>query len=220
MAPRLSYTRELDDLQTDLIKMASIVEESLNKSITALVEKSLELCKEVFLAENEVDEYDNIIQKKCINLIARQQPLAKDLRMISSAMKIVTDIERVGDHAYDISEITVRIIKEKPVKLLNDIPIMSNMAKDMFSRAVNSFVNQDIELAKQVCLDDDNVDDYFNKIILELVNMMKNDPSTISAATNFMFIVKYLERIGDHATNIAEWVIFNVTGEHKDMKIL
>ena len=152
-----------------------------------------------------------------MNLIARQQPLAKDLRTISTALKIITDMERIADHSSDIAEITIRMAHEKYIKPLIDIPKMAELAKQMVNKSIDAYVKQDIELAQNVCESDDEVDDLFYKIILELVSIMKNDPQTVEQAIDFMFIAKYLERMADHATNIGEWVVFNVTGEHEHL---
>src|SRR3989339_641879 len=119
------------------------------------------------------------IEKKCLTILARQQPLAKDLRTVSAALKIITDLERIGDHSSDIAEITIRMVNEKYIKPLIDVPKMAELAKIMVNKAIDSYVKQDMELAKMVCSSDDEVDDLFHKIILELINIMKNDPKTV-----------------------------------------
>lgn len=211
------FEKELEELHIEMIKMASAVEESIDNAILALKKQDVELAKAVFKNDDIIDDFERRIERKCINLIAKQQPIAKDLRTISAALKIITDIERIGDHAADISEITLRMAHEKYIKPLIDIPKMAELAKIMVKKAIDAYIKQDILLARNVCDSDDAVDELFSKIILELVNIMKNDPQTIDQAINFMFIVKYLERIGDHATNIAEWVVYNVTGEHEHL---
>ncbi len=211
---RHSFDKELEHLQDLMVKMAGLVEQSIENSILALKKQDIELAKKVYHSDDEVDELEGKIEKICINLIARQQPLAKDLRTISTALKIITDMERIADHAADIAELTIRMAEIKYLKPLIDIPHMSDLAKKMVTRAIDSYIKQDIVLAKEVCDSDDEVDNLFSKIVLELINIMKNNPETVEQATDFMFIVKYLERIGDHATNIAEWVVFNVTGSH------
>lgn len=214
MAARHTFDHGLEDLHLDLIKMGSLVEESIDNTILALKKQDIVLAKEVFLNDDVIDDLEQQIEKKCLNLIARQQPLAKDLRTISTALKIITDMERIADHSADIAEITIRMVNQKYIKPLIDIPRMAEMAKQMVNKSIDAYVKQDIKLAEEVCASDDAVDDLFFKIILELVNLMKNDTQTIDQAINFMFIVKYLERMADHATNIGEWVVFNVTGEH------
>lgn len=211
---RHSFDKELEQLHDLMVKMAGLVEESIENSIMALKKQDIDLARIVYESDDEVDELEGRIEKICINLIARQQPLAKDLRTISTALKIITDMERIADHAADIAELTIRMADMKYIKPLVDIPHMAELAKKMVIRSIDSYIKQDIALAQEVCDSDDEVDDLFSKIVLELINIMKNNPETVEQATDFMFIVKYLERIGDHATNIAEWVVFNVTGSH------
>ncbi len=211
---RHSFDKELEHLHELMVQMSGLVEESIENSILALKKQDIELAKKVYQSDDEVDELESKIEKICINLIARQQPLAKDLRAISTALKIITDLERIADHAADIAELTIRMSNMKYVKPLVDIPLMAELAKKMVIRSIDAYIKQDINIAKDVCDSDDEVDDLFSKIVLELINIMKNNPETVEQATDFMFIVKYLERIGDHATNIAEWVVFNVTGTH------
>lgn len=211
---RHSFDKELEHLQDLMVRMAGLVEESIENSILALKKQDIDLAKQVYESDDAIDDLESRIEKVCINLIARQQPLAKDLRTISTALKIITDMERIADHAADISELTIRMADMKYIKPLVDIPLMAELAKKMVIKSIDAYIKQDITLAKEVCDGDDAVDDLFSKIVLELINIMKNNPETVEQATDFMFIVKYLERIGDHATNIAEWVVFNVTGSH------
>lgn len=214
---RHSFDKELENLQDLMARMSGLVEESIESSIVALKKQDIELAKKVYENDDIIDELEGRIERICLGLIARQQPLAKDLRTISTALKIITDLERIADHAADIAELTIRMAKLKYIKPLVDIPIMSEQAKKMVSKAIDAYLKSDLELAKNVCDSDDEVDDLFHKIVLELTNIMKNNPETVEQATDLMFIVKYLERIGDHATNIAEWVVFNVTGSHEHL---
>lgn len=214
MELRHYFERELELLHTDLIKMANMVEESIENTIIALKKQDINLAREIYLNDDIIDEYERKIEKSCLNLIARQQPLAKDLRSIGTALKIITDLERIADHSADIAEITIMMSKEKYIKPLVDLPKMAECARSMVVKAIDAYIKQDVELAKQVCASDDEVDDYFAKIKIELGSFMKNDPLSIDQVINLLFITKYLERMGDHATNIAEWVVFNVTGEH------
>lgn len=214
---RHSFDKELENLKNLMLKMAGLVEESIENSIIALKKQDVELAKQVFENDDTIDQLESSIEKICINLIARQQPLAKDLRSISTALKIITDMERIADQAADISELTIRMADMKYFKPLIDIPIMADLTKKMVVKSIDAYIKQDIELAKEVCDSDDEIDNLFSKIVLELINIMKNNPETVEQATDFMFIVKYLERIGDHATNIGEWVVYNVTGNHDHM---
>ncbi|MCX8131131.1 MAG: phosphate signaling complex protein PhoU [Clostridia bacterium] len=214
MVTRHFFDRELEELHLQIIKMGSLVEESIEKTIHALKKQDLELAKKIFEDDDIIDDMEQKIERICLNLIARQQPLAKDLRTISTALKIITDMERIADHSADIAEITIRMANVKYIKPLIDIPRMAELAKKMVNRSIDAYIRQDIELAQAVCNSDDDVDNLFSKITLELINLMKNDPDTIEQAIDFMLIAKYLERMADHATNIGEWVVFNVTGEH------
>ncbi len=211
------FDKELEELHLDLIKMGSLVEESIENTIIALKKQDVELARQIFRNDDVIDDMERIIERKCMNLIARQQPLAKDLRSIGTAMKIITDMERIADHSSDIAEITIRMANEKYIKPLIDIPKMAELAKQMVNKSIDAYVKQDVALAQSVCNSDDDVDQLFFKIILELINIMKNNSDTIEQAINFMFIAKYLERMADHATNIGEWVVFNVTGEHEHL---
>lgn len=217
MVTRHYFDKELEELHLELIKMGSMVEESIDNTIAALKNQDVNLAREIFRNEDVIDDMEKKIEKKCLNLIARQQPLAKDLRTISTALKIITDMERIADHSADIAEITIRMSKEKYIKPLVDIPKMAELAKQMVNKALDAYVKQDIELAKKVCASDDAVDELFSKIVLEMISFIKNDPQVTEQATDFMFIAKYLERMADHATNIGEWVVYNVTGEHNHL---
>lgn len=217
MVTRHYFDKELEELHLELIKMGSLVEESIDNTIQALKKQDIELAMKIFKGDDVIDDLEKKIEKLCLNLIARQQPLAKDLRSISTALKIITDMERIADHSADIAEITIRIANTKYIKPLIDIPKMAELAKQMVNKSLDAFVRQDIKLAQEVCDSDDVVDDLFSKIILELINLMKNDIQTVEQAIDFMFITKYLERMADHATNIGEWVVFNVTGEHEHL---
>ncbi len=211
---RSFFDRELEELHMDMVSMGSLVEESIENTIIALKKQDVELARKIFMNDDVIDELEKKIERRCLNLIARQQPLAKDLRTISAALKIITDMERIADHSADIAEITLRMANEKYIKPLIDIPRMAELAKNMVNKSIDAYIKQDIELAKFVCKSDDDVDDLFMKITLELINIIKNDPESVEQAIDFILIAKYLERMADHATNIGEWVVYNVTGEH------
>lgn len=217
MAIRYSFEQKLQDLHLDLIRMGGLVEESIDKTILALTKQDIEMARNIFEGDDAVDDLERSIEKKCLILIARQQPIARDLRIITAALKIITDMERIADHSSDIAEITIRMANEKYIKPLIDIPKMAYKAKQMVNRAIDAYIRQDVELAKEVCASDDDVDELFHKIVLELVGFMRGDSETIEQSVNLMFVAKYLERMGDHATNIAEWVVYIVTGEHEHL---
>lgn len=217
MVARHFFDKELEALHLDLIKMGSLVEDSIENTISALKKQDVELAKKIFNDDDVIDEWERKIEKRCLNLIARYQPLAKDLRAIGTALKIITDMERIGDHSADIAEITLRMAGQNYIKPLVDIPKMAELVRQMVNKALDAYFKQDIELARIVCDSDDQVDDLFAKIKVELIDVIRNGSQDIDQIINFMFITKYLERMGDHATNIAEWVVFNVTGEHDHM---
>jgi phosphate transport system protein len=214
MVTRHLFDKELEELHLELIKMGSLVEESIDNTILALKKQDVELARRIFKNDDIIDDLERKIERICMNLIATQQPLAKDLRTISTALKIITDMERIADHSSDIAEITIRMANEKYIKPLIDIPKMADLAKIMVNKSIDAYIKQDIDLAQTVCNSDDEVDNLFSKITLELINIMKNNSEAIEQAIDFMLIAKYLERMADHATNIGEWVIFNVTGNH------
>jgi phosphate transport system protein len=208
------FDKELDKLHLELIKMGSLVEESIDNTIVALKKQDVAMAKKIFNNDDIIDDLEKKIERICLNLIATQQPLAKDLRSISAALKIITDMERIADHSSDIAEITIRMSHEKYIKPLIDIPRMAELARIMVNKSIDAYIKQDMDLAIEVCRSDDAVDELFSKITLELINLMKNDSSTIEQGIDLMLIAKYLERMADHATNIGEWVVFNITGEH------
>ncbi len=217
MVHRYSLEEELADLHTDMVEMGNLVEDSIEKSILALKEQDVALARRIFREDDRIDEIEQRIEKKCLIMIARQQPLAGDLRAVSAALKIITDLERIGDHSSDIAEITIRMAGQKYLKPLIDVPKMAELAKIMVGKSMDAYIRKDIELAKEVCASDDEVDELFFRIVLELIEIMKKDSSTVEQAINFMFIAKYLERMADHATNISEWVVYTITGEHEHL---
>jgi len=218
MPLRIRFMEELEELHKELVRFASYVEESIDRAIIALKSQDTTLAAKIIKDDDIADEMEKKLERMCINLIAKHQPLANDLRTISTTLKILTDLERIADHSSDISELTIRLSNENYVKPLVDIPKMAQTARKMVTKSIDAFINNNTALAGEVCSSDDEVDALFNIIILELINLMKDSPDKVEQCIDLMFIAKYLERMGDHATNIAEWTIFNVTGEHADKK--
>lgn len=214
---RYQLERDLQQLKDDIGRLGGLVEESLDKTIIALRELDADLAKEIIAHDDEVDNIENKIEKRCLSLFALQQPLAKDLRMIGSTLKMITDLERIADHSSDMSELILRLV-EKPVKLNNDIFKMAEKARSMVGRSIDAFINEDMKTATEVCRDDDEIDDYFNILIMDIASQIKSDTKIAEQLIDIMFIVKYLERIGDHATNIGEWVVYNETGRHRHLQ--
>jgi len=217
---RQSFDKELELLNLDIIKMGSMIEDAIDKAIIVLKKQDEEMAEAAIKYDYAINEMERIIESKCLKLLLHQQPVAGDLRLISTALKIITDMERIGDHAADISEIFLRIGKEQYIKELEHIPEMGDVASKMVRLSVDAYVKRDIELAENVIAMDDEVDKLFNVLKTDLTEFMIKDKSNIDQAIDFLLIAKYLERIGDHAENIAEWVIFSVTGEHKHTRII
>jgi len=218
---RNKFDQGLEELKIDLIKMGSIVEQAIRRSIRCLVTKNIDEAWVIIEEDDIVDDLEKKIERDSLLLLLKQQPVAKDLRSISAALKMITDMERIGDQAADIAHI-VTILSEKGeyIKKLEHIPMMADMAIDMVAKSVKSYVDLDIKLAREVISKDDEVDDLFELIKREFIELIKKDANNGDQAIYFMMIAKYLERIGDHAVNICEWVIFYLTGEHKKSKIL
>jgi len=215
---RQSYNQELEALRQKILEMGTRVEQAIDQAVSSLVKKDFEMARRVMDGDDYIDNLESEIEDKCIVLIARQQPLARDLRIISTGLKITTDLERVGDHAFDIAKITLEIGDEILIKPLVDIPRVSAMAQKMLSDSLVAYINLDITLAEQVCADDDAVDDLYAQMFRELLTYMMEDPTTIKQATQLLFVARYLERVADHATNIAEWVIYLATGQRMRKK--
>ncbi|MDX9871196.1 MAG: phosphate signaling complex protein PhoU [Clostridia bacterium] len=214
---RHSFDDSLDSLVQDILRMGSLVEKMLDKSVESLKQQDLQAAQEVLKMEEEIDQAEHVIEQKCLNLIATQQPLAKDLRRITAGFKIITDLERMADYCEDIAKVTLRIADEPLIKPLIDIPRMSRMAQKMLRDALDSYAHEDVELAHQMCRDDDEVDHIYAQILRELLTYMMENPKTITQATSLLFVGRYIERIADHATNIGERVIYQVTGVKKEL---
>jgi len=217
--PRTNFEQAIKELQEDLVKLGSLVEEAIDKAGTSLTKRDIKLSEEVIAGDDAIDALEVEIENKCMTLIARQQPIAKDLRLIATVLKIITDLERMGDHAVDIAKINIRLEGQSLIKPLVDIPRMAVLTQNMVKNALHAFIREDIKLAEQIGYDDDEVDHLYGQIFRELLVFMLQDPRTISQATYLLFVANYLERIGDHATNIGERVVYLVTGEKKDLNI-
>lgn len=213
MATRQTYDQDLETLRKELLLMGDLVAKAIEDAVTSLAKQDLALARKVLSDDDIIDGMEISIEDKCMILIARQQPLARDLRIISTGLKITTDLERMGDHAYDIANVTLRLANQPLIKPLVDIPRMAQMAQKMLADSLEAYTRMDINLAEQVCLADDDVDDLYQQVFRELLTFMMEDPRAISQATQLIFVGRYLERIADHATNIAEWVIYLVTGQ-------
>jgi phosphate transport system protein len=211
---RANFDKELDVLNKELINMGSLVEEQIQGAVEALKKRDKVLAEQVIQRDDEVDRLERIIESNCLNLILRQQPVAGDLRLISAILKIITDLERIGDQAQDISRISLEFTDKEFIKELTHIPQMALATIEMVKNSIDAFVYQDLDLARQVIQFDDTVDGFFNIIKEELIHLIREDVNNGEQAIRFLMIAKYFERIGDHAENIAEWVLFSMIGEH------
>jgi len=214
MPVRYEFEKELNEMHRNLVKMGALIEKQIDDMIAALDDQNVELANKVIKADDEVDALERTIEQGCILMIARQQPIASDLRDIASILKLITDLERIADHCEDISVYTIKLSKETYMKPLDTIEKMVKKVKIMVTTVIDSFVRRDLKLASKVIEMDDTIDDLFHQSVAELQEIMGKDPQWVMQCTDYMFIVKYLERMGDHAENIAKWLTYNVTGQH------
>ena len=199
-------------LREDLLGMASLVQAAIKESVRSLAERDAASARSVIEGDRRINSYDVKIDEECVELIALRQPMGRDLRFITTAMKITTDLERIADNAVNIAERALELNEEPILKPFIDIPRMSEISGEMVKNAIDAFLNENTELAIQVIKQDDEMDDLNDSVLLELTFIMTQDPSTVSRAMKVSYVSKYLERIGDHATNIAEMVVYMVKG--------
>jgi len=207
------YEEELREIKDKVVCLGGLVEQQISEAVRALTERDTGLAETVIEKDKVVNHLEVEIDELCIKILALRQPAASDLRLIITALRIITDLERIGDMAENISERVVELNSEAPLKPYVDLPRMADSAQKMLKDSIDAFVNGDVVLAEKVLKDDDIVDDLNQKIFKELLGLMQKDHNTVSRAMKVMFISKYMERIGDHATNIAELVIFMVKGK-------
>ena len=210
------YNRELASLKQKVLTMGEISQKTIVDSVEALRTLDIELARETIERDKLIDNYEMYIERCATRLLAHQQPLTRDLRLITSSIKIAIDLERMSDLAVNIAEITEKI-EGGHVKPLVDIPKMAEIAEDMVKNAIKAFETSDMELAKAAALADNNIDKLFSDVWFELIDMMIEDPSKITNAAHLMFVLRYLERIGDHASNICESVVYMVSGERVEL---
>ena len=216
MTARRAFEEELESLKLELVKMCRITEDMISDSITALVAKDKELAASVPPRDREVDEYELDIERQCMKILLRRQPVADDFREVSTALKLITDVERIGDQASDIAEIEISLSDRNYIKDLVHLKAMGELGMRMARESVESFIKNDAALADRIIAADDEMDELFCVVKDELIELIKADSGSADQAIAFMMIAKYLERIGDHAVNIAQWVSFSVTGVHKE----
>lgn len=214
---RNRFDRQLQELNNEMIEMGAMIEAAIEKAVSALVNQDVEKAKEAVKGDDIINHQEKIVENLCLKLLLQQQPVARDLRQISAALKMITDMERIGDHAADISEITILLAGQPYLKKLEHIQEMAKETMQMIVNAVDAFVEKDKEKAIAVMKRDDVVDDLFDKVKKELIRLIHENPDNGEQAADLLMIAKYFERIGDHATNISEWVVFSITGIHKEL---
>ena len=214
---RVQFGEQMKQLDNMLIQMGALIESAIAQATQALKAQDIELAKEAIALDIEVDHIEKDIEALCLKLLLQQQPVASDLRLISSALKMITDMERISDQAADISEITILLAGKPYIKKLEHIPMMAEATIKMVTDSIDAFVRKDLSLARAVIDYDDVVDDLFVTIRRVLIELTRADSENGEQAMDLMMIAKYFERIGDHAVNIAEWVVFSITGVHENI---
>lgn len=217
---RNRFDRELEQLNNELIEMGALIEAAINNAAGVLLARDRSKAQEAKEMDLRVDEKEKDIERRCLKLLLQQQPVAADLRLISTALKMITDMERIGDQAEDICELAVRLLDAPQMGEMETIREMASETIGMVTRSIDAFVARDLAGAREVVERDDVVDHLFVRVKDDLIEMLRADSHCGEQAIDLIMIAKYLERIGDHATNIAEWVIFSITGEHKDTRVI
>ena len=211
--PRTDFDRDLRMLQDELLLQGSMTEKAIAKSITALKSRNAEIAQEVIDEDDIIDQKQLEIEERCIDLIATQQPLAGDLRILITVLHVTGELERMGDYAEGIAKISLMMGSEPPLKPLIDIPRMAEKSMDMLRRSLDAFVNRDVVASMGIMIEDDEIDDLYEQVFRELLTYMMADPGSVKRATHLLWVAHDLERIADRTTNIAERVIYLVTGK-------
>ena len=206
---RIRFDEQLEQLNKEMINMGTMIEESIGNAVKALMKQDVELAKKVMAGDEPIDRTERKIEDLCLRLLLQQQPVARDLRNISAALKMVTDMERIGDHATDISELAIVLSKKTYVEKLDHIEEMARETMIMLIQSLEAYVEKDLDKAQKVIAHDDVIE----KVKKELIELIRNHADEGEQAVDLLMVTKYFERIGDHATNIAEWVIFSITGQ-------
>lgn len=213
---RNSFDMQLRKLNNELIEMGSLIETAIAIAYKGLINQNIEIAKENVEFDREIDQKEKEVENICLKLLLQQQPVASDLRLISSAIKMITDMERIGDQAADISELTILMSKTQYIKRLDHIEQMAKATIEMVTTSVDAFVKRDLELARSVFARDDIVDNLFVTIKNDLIELIREDVNNGEQAIDLIMVAKYFERIGDHAVNLADWVIFSIVGHHEE----
>jgi phosphate transport system protein len=216
MTYRNQFDLELEQLKRELVRMGDVVIDNIKDGLTSFLTMNESLAEEVIVRDKEVNLFEQRIEKNCLRIILKEQPVAKDLRLITSILKMITDLERIGDHAADISKMTIFMKKTKLYFESSQVRKMTELSQIMIQNALDSFIKRDVDKAKAVIESDDEVDLLFEETKIMVANAIRKGAVDAEYAIYYMMVAKYLERISDHAVNIGEWVIFSLTGEHKN----
>ncbi|MCE8428164.1 MAG: phosphate signaling complex protein PhoU [Candidatus Methanoperedens sp.] len=211
------YHKDLHRLREEILNMGSLVRKAIGDAVLSLKNRDIEMAQKVIDMDKEIDALDHSIEENCMSLLALQQPMARDLRLIISVLKMSIDLERMGDLALEIAIITKMTANVPHIKPLIDIPRMAEICQQMLTDTMSAFENKDVEVAKQAARRDDEIDMLFDQVRRELISYMIEDPKKITGAQHLTFVARYLERIGDHITNLCESVVFMVTGMREDL---
>ena len=212
---RIHFDEQLDQLNKEIINMGSLIEQAIGMAVEALIKQDVDKAKKAMEFDEEVDHQEKVIETLCLKLLLQQQPVAKDLRIISAALKMITDMERIGDHASDISDLAIQLSGLPHIEQLTHFEQMAKETMVMLIQGLEAYVERNYEKAEEVIAHDDIIDDLFAKVKQELIDIIQKNSDCAGQAADLLMVAKYFERIGDHATNIAEWVIFSITGKHE-----
>lgn len=220
MTARLTFEHELMLLRDNLTEMGHLIENAIDKTLMAFETEDEELAKEIIQGDRNINDIEKTIESRCLSLILKQQPVARDLRVVTTALKVVTDMERIGDHAADIAELIIREKRDPIYNLVKHIPEMGKVSKEMVHDAVVAFTTLDVDKARRIIQKDDVVDDLFDKVKEEVATILRTSNEHVDQCVDILMIAKYFERIGDHAVNLCEWTEFNETGSVNNIRIL
>ena len=219
MGTRQAFEEEMAAVNQEILRMGVMVEEALHRAVESLVNKDGELARAVVAGDAAINQMEQEIEERCVVLIAREQPVATDLRKLVTSLKIVTQLERMGDHALHVAKGTLRILPEAYMKPIIDIPRMAGIGIGMIRDVLSAFLANDAALAREVARRDQEIDELHNQVMREVFTYMMQDPKYISQSISLLFISRFLERVGDHVTNICEWVVYSATGERVELNV-
>lgn len=212
---RIHFDEQLEQLNKEIINMGTLVEQAIGMAIEALIKQDVNKAHEAMGSDEEIDAKEKTIENLCLRLLLQQQPVARDLRVISAALKMITDMERIGDHATDISELAIVLSDLPHIEQLTHIERMAKETMVMLIQGLEAYVERNYDKAEEVISHDDIIDNLFVQVKGELIDIIQKDSNCANQAADLLMVAKYFERIGDHATNIAEWAIFSITGKHE-----